>query len=155
MIEPAVFLRHLLGEPAQRRLGAVDCARAWLPAAGGGDAQPAQSEANGRDAADMGGVFAGGTTVGARAVADDAGADVRLLPEERKRPPRQILEKPVVRLARPIGGRRGRGAPGNARLRAAGVTGDERDENDPAVQSSSHYRRRYTEWGWRLHTVTR
>jgi hypothetical protein len=87
VVEPAMLLRHLLGEPTQRRLGALDCCSPRLPAASGGNAQAAQPEADGRDAADAGGVLAGGTPVGPRPVPDDAGAGIRLFPEERKRAP--------------------------------------------------------------------
>ena len=139
VIEPAALLRHLLGKPAQRRFGAVDDARTRLPAACRGNAQPAQPEANGGDAADVGRVLVGGTAVGARPVANDPGANIRLLPEERKRPPRQILQKPIVCFAELVRRRRGRRPCGNARLRATDMNGDERDDYDTRLECSGHF----------------
>ena len=51
--KPPVFLRHPLGEPAQREFRPFDRRRTRLPPACGRDAQSTQAEPNGRDAADV------------------------------------------------------------------------------------------------------
>ena len=111
VIEPAVLVLLPLGKRAQRRARALEDGLARLPAPFRRDAHPRQAEADRRDAADLDVVVARRRSVGARSVADDARRRIGLLPEERERAPRQILEERVV-----IGG-------GRTRLRRTRASG--------------------------------
>ncbi len=135
--EPAAFVRHPLGEEAQRRTRAPHGLRAGQPAALGGDAQPAQAEPDRRDAADV----VHRRPVGPRSIAHDAGGGVRLLPEEQERAARQVFEKRVVPGAecRVRRGRRGL-RPGTGSRAGDGAREERRrdEARGEAVRSPSH-----------------
>ena len=96
VVEPALLVRLPFGKGAQRGARALEDRVAWLPAALRGDAHAGQAEADRGDAADLDVVVARRRAVGARSVADDPRCRIGLLPEERERAPRQILEGRVV-----------------------------------------------------------
>jgi hypothetical protein len=62
----------------------------------GGDAQAAQAEADRGDAADIPRLAVNRQAVGSRTIPDEARGGIGLLPEELTRPPREVVEKPVV-----------------------------------------------------------
>ncbi len=94
---PAVLLRHPLGEESQRAACAIHHAGARHPSALGRDAHAREAEADRRDAADVTSGRARRLSVGPRPIPDDAGAGVRLLPEEHERSSGQVLQKRIVR----------------------------------------------------------
>ena len=89
-------MSHPLGEEAQRRPRAIDGGATRHPSAIGGDAQAAQPESHGRDAADVPRRGFDRRAVRPGTVAHDAGCGIGVFPEKLEGPFRQIFQQRVV-----------------------------------------------------------
>ncbi len=131
VIEPAAMMLEPIGEGPQRRARAQDGLLPRHPAALGGDAQAGETEPHRGDAAHLDVVVARRRAIGPRSIADDAGGRVGLLPEELKRPLRQILEKGLLG-----GGERRPRRPGRPRRRLRGQARRQQQRRDGGKTAS-------------------